>query len=648
MLHIKDISKVYGERKLFMDFSAFINTNDRIGIVGANGSGKSTLLKIIAGFDEASSGEMYKSSDITIGYLPQEMDFLSEFTLFNEAAQCFKELADIEIAIDILHQKLSSEPDNESFLKKLGELEYKKDHLDAYTVNSKIEKILIGLGFKEKDFHRKVNEFSGGWKMRLLLAKILLIEPSILLLDEPTNHLDLNSLEWLEEYLNGFKGSIMLVSHDRAFLNNMTKRTFEISTGKITEYKGNYSFYVEESEKRRLMLISAFKNQQEKIKQTERFIERFRYKATKAKQVQSRIKQLEKIDYIEVENNEQSINFRFPSPMPSGRNVVTFENITKRYENTTVFSDLDLLIERGDKIAVVGPNGAGKSTLLRLLSSEEEPTIGKMVLGYNVDRSYFAQEQILELDPKKNVLETIEEIAIGDIRKRIRTLLGSFLFSDDDVFKAISVLSGGEKSRVALAKMLLTPSNFLIMDEPTNHLDMQSKEILQNALAEFEGTFIIASHDRDFLNPIINKVLEVSEDGVNIFQGNLTEYHYHKNLKQQEEEKISKSSNQSINFKKSVNIKEQKRFEAEIRQKKYELTKTTKTKIKKIENEISAIEDRNKEIERKLLDPEIYKDGEKVKELNQTYRENKNALEKKYSEWEKIQAELEEFESKFS
>jgi ATP-binding cassette, subfamily F, member 3 len=647
MLHIKDISKVYGERKLFTDFSAFINTNDRIGIVGTNGSGKSTLMKIIAGLDEASGGEMYKSSDITIGYLPQEMDFVSEYTLFNEAAQCFKELAEIEVEIEILHNKLSAEPENESYLKKLGELEYKKDHLDAYTVESKIEKILIGLGFKEKDFHRKVNEFSGGWKMRLLLAKILLIEPSILLLDEPTNHLDLNSLEWLEDYLNGFKGSVMLVSHDKAFLNNITKRTFEISAGKITEYKGNYSFYVEESEKRRLMLISAFKNQQEKIKQTERFIERFRYKATKARQVQSRIKQLEKMEYIEVENDEQSINFRFPSPMQSGRKVMTFENVTKVYDSNIVFQNLDLVIERGDKIAVVGPNGSGKSTLLRLLSLKEESTSGKIELGYNVDRSYFAQEQILELDPKKNILETIEEIAIGDIRKRIRTLLGSFLFSDDDVFKSIAVLSGGEKSRVALAKMLLTPSNFLIMDEPTNHLDMKSKEILQNALDEFSGSFIIASHDRDFLNTIINKVIEVSEDGVKVFQGNLTEYHYHKSLKEKEEE-ISKLSGQPLNFKKSVNIKEQKRFEAEIRQKKYELTKTTKTKVKSLENEISKIEDRNKQIEKELLDPEIYKDGEKVKELNQTYRENKSLLEKKYSDWEKIQTELEGIESKFN
>jgi ATP-binding cassette subfamily F protein 3 len=644
MLHLKSISKQYGERVLFSDVTLFINHKDRIGLVGSNGSGKTTFLKIMADLENSNSGEIYKSSDIKIGYLPQEMNIDSEKTLLNEASSAFEEIFQMKAEIDLIHKRLETNSDDFKLLQKLGDLEHGLQVLDAQNLSFKIEKILNGLGFKQKDFERKVNEFSGGWKMRLLLAKLLLSEPSVLLLDEPTNHLDLDSLEWLEEYLYTFKGAIILVSHDKTFLNNLTLRTLEISGGKMTDYKGNYSFYIEEKEKRKEIAISAYKNQMEKIKQTERFIERFRYKATKARQVQSRIKMLEKMDYIEVEDNEDTIDFSFPDPPQSGRVVINIQNLKMRFNYITVFNNINLTIEKGDRIAVVGPNGAGKSTLLKILAGINTPSDGILENGYNVIKSYFAQEQTMELDESKTIIETIDEIAIGDIRRKIRTLLGSFLFSEDDVFKNISILSGGEKSRVALAKMLLTPANFLIMDEPTNHLDMKSKEILQIALQNFNGTYIIAAHDRDFLNPIINKAIEVKDFGIKVFSGNLTEYSYHKKQTYASSTEFRNYNPENQLVSRSNYIKDKKRIEAEQRQKKYNLTKVIRERIKELEDEIIEREERNKNIEILLADPETYKDNEKAKLLNHEYKENKDLLSKIYTEWEDSQNKLEEIE----
>jgi ATP-binding cassette, subfamily F, member 3 len=644
MLHLKSISKQYGERVLFSDVSVFINHKDRIGLVGSNGAGKTTFLRIVCGSDAPDSGEIYKSNDIKIGYLPQEMEIDSEQTLINEASRTFEEVFTIESEIELIHRRLESFPEDEKLLQKLGNLEHELQVLDANNLTFKIERILNGLGFKEQDFQRRVNEFSGGWKMRLLLAKLLLSEPSVLLLDEPTNHLDLESLEWLEEYLNTFKGAIILVSHDKSFLNNLTQRTFEIASGKMTDYKGNFSFYIDEKEKRREVAVAAYKNQKDKIKQTEKFIERFRYKSTKAKQVQSRIKMLEKIDYIEIDDDENSIDFSFPNPPQSGRVVYNLENLKKSFNSIRVFDNLNLTIERGDRIAVVGPNGAGKSTLLKILAGIDQQIDGKLETGYNVIISYFAQEQTLELDTTKTILETIDDIAQGDIRKRIRTLLGSFLFSDDDVFKSVSILSGGEKSRVALAKMLLTPANFLIMDEPTNHLDIRSKEMLQKALQNYNGTYIIAAHDRDFLNPIINKVFEVKESDIKVFPGNLLEYLYHKKQNYLSNiDKREKESNENID-KKNLPLKEKKRLEAELRQKRYNLTKDIRDKIKKMEDEILYLEDRIKVMDGLLADPETYKDADKTKQLNLEYKDKKDSLQKIYDLWERQQSELEEIE----
>ena len=643
MLFVNSVSKNYGERVLFENVNFYINSDDRIGLIGSNGSGKSTLLKIIAGIEEASTGTIQKPNDIIIEYLPQEIEFDSENTLINEASYALNEIKELKEKIDVLHQKLLNDPENKSLLDTLGKYEERYQYLDAYKLNHKVEKVLSGLGFKESDFNRKVNEFSGGWKMRILLAQILLKEPSLLLLDEPTNHLDLDSLEWLENYLKTFKGGIILVSHDKTFLNNLTNKTIEIASGKVNEYKGNYAFYEIESAKRKENLLATYKNQQEKIKQTQRFIERFRYKATKARQVQSRIKMLEKMEFIEPEKDEEQISFFFPESYPSGKVLVNINSLTKSYGNNIVLDSINLTIERGDKIAILGPNGTGKSTLLKILAGIDKNYTGDLVFGYNVLKSYFAQEQSLELDKSKTIFQTIDEIAIGETRKMIRTLLGSFLFSGDDIFKTISVLSGGEKSRVALAKMLLSPSNFLILDEPTNHLDIYSKDILKNALKDFNGSIIIASHDRDFLNPIINKVIEIQNKKIKIYPGNIDDYIYLKN--KYSIEKPVNNNRITTEQNSLISLKEKKRIEAEKRQKKFSLTKPIREKIQKIEKEIEINENIIRELENEMSNPDYFKDAEKVKSNAKKYDNTKIILDELYLKWEELQNELVQIEN---
>jgi ATP-binding cassette subfamily F protein 3 len=642
MVHVKSVSKSYGERVLFSDVNIFINSSDRIGLVGSNGSGKTTLMKIISGFDDPTSGNINKANDVKIEYLPQEIDFYSESSLFMEVSDTFCEVKELETKINDIHIKLKENPTDEKLIDSLGKCEVRYQQLDAYTLQYKISRVLTGLGFKESDHFRKVNEFSGGWKMRILLAKMLLQEPSLLLLDEPTNHLDLDSLEWLEEYLKSFRGGIVIVSHDRTFLDNLTNRTIEISMSKVTDYKGNYTFYVNESEKRKEQLIAAYKNQQEKIKQTERFIERFRYKASKARQVQSRIKMLDKIEYIEVEDDESQIEFFFPESKPSGKVVASLQEITKKYGELSVLDEIDLTIERGDKIALLGPNGTGKSTLMKILAEIDQSFSGSLTFGQNVIKSYFAQEQSLELDKSKNIYETIEEVAVGEVRKMIRSLLGSFLFSGDDIFKSISVLSGGEKSRVALAKMLLAPSNFLILDEPTNHLDIPSKDMLKTALADYAGTIVIASHDRNFLNPIINKVIDIENKKIKLFSGNIDDYLY---IKKKYGTVYSQVNEVEQTGKSISSTKERKKIEAELRQKKYNISKPLRKKIELVEKDIETYEGLKKDLENEMLMPNYFKDTERVKTVSKEYETSKEKLESLYLLWDKYNEELIEIES---
>ena len=548
-----------------------------------------------------------------------------------------------------------------------GELQHKLEDLDAFRMKSKIERVLMGLGFSVSDFERQTEEFSGGWQMRIALAKLLLQEPSALLLDEPTNHLDIESLQWLEEYLRGYNGAIILVSHDRAFLDSLTKKTLALSMANLETYSGNYSFFVKEKAIRKEQQLGAFKNQQKQLKHTQEFIDRFRYKATKARQVQSRIKALEKIDRIEIEDEEEEIHFRFPQPQPSGVMVMELRSVSKNYGPNTVFRDLSYTIERGDRIAVVGVNGAGKSTFSRILAGAEPISGGERVIGYNVILSYFGQHQAEELDLNKEALEVLDDVATGEARTKLRTILGAFLFHGDDVFKKVSVLSGGEKSRLALAKMLLLPANFLIMDEPTNHLDMRSKSVLQEALKSYEGTYVIVSHDRSFLDPLVNKVLEVSRTGIRTYLGNVSEY------LEKKKSSGSSSSNASripdspsissptkevvqpagshpkspkpwaesaaggqISAKAASSEKERKRQEAENRQALYKKIKPFKDKLDNVERQIDRLEKRKTEIERLMADPDFYKNGEEAKKISHEYNEVKMKLTGAYFEWNTI------------
>lgn len=637
-----NISLQFGSRVLFDGISFRIGPHDRIGLVGSNGTGKTTLLRILVGEQSPDSGELAKAKYVSVGYLPQEGMSTTGRILYKEVETVFGDVLDVQNNLEAIHQRMADvDHETEEFselLELYGELQHKLEDTDAFRMKTKIEKVLMGLGFSPRDLDRQTDEFSGGWQMRIALAKLLLQQPSLLLLDEPTNHLDLDSLQWLEEYLKSYEGAVMIVSHDRRFLDNMTSKTYELSLGSLTEYAGNYSFYVVERAERKELLLSAYKNQQQQIKQTERFIERFRYKATKARQVQSRIKALEKLDKIELEDEEDAIHFSFPPAPPSGRVAMELRGIHKSYGMNSIFNGLDFDIDRGDRIAFVGVNGAGKSTLSRIIAGVEPFDAGERKVGHNVVVSYFAQHQAEELDPRKDVLETVDDVATGEIRKRLRNLLGCFLFRGDDVFKKVSVLSGGEKSRLALAKMLLQPCNLIVMDEPTNHLDMRSKAILQEALVEFEGSYVIVSHDRDFVDPVVNKVVEFKGGRIRIHPGNVSDYIYRK---QKETEGIQESAKGARAEEEKVDDKERKRREAELRQRRYRMTRPVQEKLSQVEATIELKEKRKAEIEALMAEPEFFHDGEKVKQMTAEYKLLEGELTDAYFRWNELTNELE-------
>ncbi len=640
MLSLNQISIGFYERILFRDVSFVVSRNDRIGLVGPNGAGKSTLLKIIAGVQPPDSGSIEKARFVTAGYLPQDGVITSTNTLYNEAEGVFDNILTLEREISEAQNSLSSfdpeSPDHQEILKICGDLQHKLEDCDAFRLKSKIERVLMGLGFSVQDFKRYITEFSGGWLMRIALAKLLLREPFLLLLDEPTNHLDLDSLQWLEEYLGNYPGAVMIVSHDRTFLDKLTRRTIAIEKGKLEIYSGNFSFYEKQDALHRLQLERAYNKQQRQRVQTQRFIDRFRYKATKARQVQSRIRQLEKMETIYLEGEGSQIHFRFPPPPPpSGAVAIELKNVHKKFGDITVFNELDCTIDRGDRIAVVGVNGAGKSTFARILAGIEEMNGGERIIGYNLILSYFAQHQAEELDSSKEVLQILDEVAVGDIRTKLRSLLGAFLFHGDDIHKNVSVLSGGEKSRLALAKMLLIPANFLIMDEPTNHLDVRSKNVLQQALLDYEGSFVIVSHDRAFLDPLVNKVLEFSAGGLRTHLGNLQEY---LEKKKNERQSSSQESNllhgqESVILPNQSTEKIRKRLQAEKRQELYRILLPLRKRLDEIETEISHKELRKSEIEILMGSPDFYKRGENAKNISNEYRDLKNELEHALGEW---------------
>ena len=531
MITLQNIRLQYGERYLYKDIGATIGSSDRIGLVGSNGAGKSTLLKVLCGLEEIDSGKVDKANYVTFGYLPQDGIEMHGRTLFKETELAFADVLGLKAKVEEAEIRLDEmDTSSEEFyetLELIGAWEHRLEDLDAGKLPSRIESVLLGLGFSNSDMQRKTEEFSGGWQMRIALAKLLLANPSLLLLDEPTNHLDVTSQKWLEDFLLRYEGSLLMISHDRGFLDIICNRTFELSMGSLHVYSGNYSVFEKQSVERKELQMKAYKSQQKEIQQAEQFINRFRAKASKAKQAQSRIKALEKIERIQIEKDEDGVSFSFAPPPRSGQTVINLVDLCKSYDDLQVIRDANLRIERGDRIVVVGVNGAGKTTIAKVIAGVEPFQSGEREIGQSTHISYFGQHQADELDKSLTVLATLEESAEGKNTTNIRSILGTFLFRGDDVFKKVNVLSGGERNRLALAKMLARSANFLILDEPTNHLDMRSQDALQDALKEYTGAYLIVSHNRAFVDPLATKVLEVRKDGLSLFPGNVSDYLRH-------------------------------------------------------------------------------------------------------------------------
>jgi ATP-binding cassette, subfamily F, member 3 len=643
MISAENIGVSFGGFDLFKNVSFLINQRDRIGLIGKNGAGKTTLLKILAGLYKPSEGNISLPKDLTIGYLPQQMVVSDTMNLKEEATQAFEILLKLDKEIHKTNNQISHRIDFESqeymdLISKINELHHHYQILGGDNYEAEVEQTLIGLGFERKDFGRPTSEFSGGWRMRVELAKILLKKPDIFLLDEPTNHLDIESIQWLEDFLKNYKGAVMLVSHDKAFLDNITVRTIEISLGKIYDQKMNYSGFIKWKQEQRELQLSSFKNQQKLITDTEQFIERFRYKATKAVQVQSRIKQLGKIDRIEIEPEDNSaLRLRFPPAPRSGSVIVDGKRICKNYGNLHVLNDVDLVIEKNERVAFVGRNGEGKTTMARIILNEIEYK-GELKIGHNVKIGYFAQNQAELLDENLTVLETIDYVAVGDIRTKIRDILGAFMFSGDDVDKKVKVLSGGEKTRLAMIRLLLEPVNFLVLDEPTNHLDIKSKEILKNALIDFDGTILVISHDREFLDGLVNCVYEFRDKKIKQHLGGIYDFLAKKKIE----------SLRELERKKAVVQGKQKveKVSGQVDNIGFEQRKEINRIISKLEKNIGSTEAKISEIEAKINGyDQLLSQPEKItsNDVYQAYELLKKEHEAAMLKWEADHEELEKW-----
>ncbi len=638
MISFKQVTLQFGERKLFDDVSFQVNPKDRIGLVGKNGAGKSTLLKGLVGKVHFDSGSAIVPGDTTLGYLPQELHCTDTQSVLAETLTAFSELQHLEKEIGHLNQQLTERTDYESasYLE-LAEMVAEKSErlhlMNASSVEASAIKTLKGLGFEESDLPRPTSEFSGGWRMRIELAKILLKSPDVFLLDEPTNHLDIESIQWLENFLSQYHGAVVLISHDRAFLDKVTTRTLEISLGKIYDYAVSYSRYVLLRKERREQQMAAYRNQQKFIEDTQDFIERFRYKATKAVQVQSRIKQLEKLELIEVDEEDlTAMHIKFPAAPRSGTIAVKIKNLTKRYDDHIVLDSLELDVERGEKLAFVGRNGEGKTTLSKIIVGDL-PAEGECTLGHNVNLGYYAQNQDELLNPELTVLETIDQVAVGDIRTKIRDILGAFLFRGEDVDKKVKVLSGGEKSRLSMARLLLKPYNLLVLDEPTNHLDMRSKDILKQALMAYDGTLIVVSHDREFLDGLTDKIYEFRKGKIKEYRCGIFEFLEKKQIQNFDE--LNEPKNNAPSNKIKNDVSDQKQLYLERKEWDREIRKTSAA-IAKVEEEIEATETRIAEMDSQFAggiavnDPGFYS----------TYESQKQALTRHMAQWERLQYEL--------
>ena len=645
MISIDKINLSFGGFELFKEISFLINPKDRIGLIGKNGAGKTTLLKIITGNENPTSGSIGIPKDVSIGYLPQQMKIVDTRTLKEETTLAFEELIHLEKKIATLNTEISESEDyhSEEYLKNLDlvtELNERYQMLGGDNYEAELEQTLLGLGFERTDFNRMTSEFSGGWRMRVELAKLLLRKPDVFLLDEPTNHLDIESIQWLEDFLKTYSGAVILVSHDRTFLDAVCNRTIEVSLGKVTDQSMNYSKFVVWKDEQKEVQLAAFRNQQKMIEDTERFIERFRYKASKAIQVQSRVKQLEKLDRIEIEEEDNSaLKLNFPPAPRSGKVIVEAKGIGKSYGSLEVLRDIDLTIENGEKVAFIGRNGEGKTTLARIIMNELRHD-GNIKLGHNVKVGYFAQNQAQLLNDELTVFETIDEIAVGDIRTKIRDILAAFLFRGEDIDKKVKVLSGGEKSRLAMIRLMLEPVNFLILDEPTNHLDMRSKEILKNALANFTGTVLVVSHDRDFLDGLVNCIYEFRNKKAKQHLGGIFDFLYRKKM---ESLKELEAKGRAVKTAKGIN-KNNSNGELSFEEKK-EINRTIsrlEKKINKTEEEIAILEEEIEEMDKVLSSAEQVDDHS----IFENYEKRKAVLEKIMLNWESEHEELENWKQK--
>jgi ATP-binding cassette subfamily F protein 3 len=644
MISVDQLVVSFGGFELFKGISLLVSPKDRIGLVGKNGAGKSTLLKILAGHQQPNEGVVSVPSDVRLGYLPQHMEIIDGRTVFEEAVTSFVEILALEKRIEEINHELATRTDYESaeyhrLLDHVTEFNERFHMLGGNNFEAEVEQTLMGLGFLRSDFTRQTSEFSGGWRMRIELAKILLKRPDVFLLDEPTNHLDIESIQWLEDFLKSYNGAVVLVSHDRAFLDAVTNRTIEITLGRIYDFKSNYSKYLVLRKELKEQQMAAYINQQKMIEDTEKFIARFRYQATKAIQVQSRIKALERLERLEVDDEDNSaLRIKFPPALRSGTIVAEAKELSKSYGKLNVLKKIDIIIERGEKVAFVGKNGEGKTTLARVIMNELEYE-GELKLGHNVKIGYYAQDQAKRLDPNLTVYDTIDQIAVGEIRTKIRSILGGFMFSGDDADKKVAVLSGGERSRLAMVKLMLEPVNLLVLDEPTNHLDIRSKEILKQALIDYDGTVIVVSHDREFLDGLVNCVYEFKDKKVKQHLGGIYDFLRRKKMESMKElEKKDLPLSQEV---KTQKMEEVEKFSFEERKEINRNISRVEKSIEKNEQDIAALEQKIADMDRTLAetngsDPEIFR----------KYDQLKREVEQKMYEWELLSEELEELKAK--
>jgi ATP-binding cassette subfamily F protein 3 len=633
MISITNLSYFIGGRALYENANMTIKPKDKIGLIGLNGRGKSTLLKIINGEYTIDGGSVSKSNDCTIGFLNQDLlSYQTDDAIVTVAMEAFKDAVDTQRQIEKILHKLETEY-SDDLVEKLTKLQEKFEHLDGYSMQAKAEEVLEGIGFSTSDLHRPLKEFSGGWRMRVMLAKLLLEKPSLLMLDEPTNHLDLPSIEWVENYLRTYEGAVIVVSHDRTFIDNVVTKTVDVTQQQLVTYEGNYSFYLKEKELRQEIQQNAYENQQQKIRQTERFIERFKAKATKSRQVQSRVKALEKLDMIEeVIDDTAAVNFRFKFSQQPGRFIVTLNDVSKSYGPVHILKNTSISIERGDKIALIGANGKGKSTLLRILAGEE-PVNGERTIGYNVIKAFYAQHQLESLHVDNEILEELMQAGSGKTEQELRNVLGCFLFTDEDQFKKIKVLSGGEKSRVALAKTLISEANFLLLDEPTNHLDFISENILIQALQQYQGSFVVVSHNRHFVSQIANKIWYIEDQQIKEYPGTYDEYEYWKK-KNEITAQIKPEPKPKVQPPKKEEKPKTPSLENQL--------KTLDKDLKKAESKIEQLENRKKQLETQMSEKDVFSNFEKLQRVKKEFEQVQEHLSEANKEWEKIATAIDE------